>query len=1045
MRDLLLEFVRALDAEIALIEKEGGEQSYELHSGQREDKSTGSLFVFLLSDTLRIPEDSSGRLRVNDTDVGAMVVSQEGNRIWLLLESAEALPAHIPWAKLVLNETELLRKLKAKIEELGVKGNFGLGPKAFGKQQARVANLPPPELGGRLDAPTKGILSQCLGSEVTFLWGPPGTGKTFSIAALVACLAERRETVLVTSHTHAAVEQALWALVEPPMESREQGFLYGSDLIEEGKILKVGVPKSDKIPAKVCLNKYLEEKARERNANIVILESELKRVMERLAVLAARLGVWRQLRTAQTALLTAQEQHTRAVSTRATATAARDVALARRDAAAEALERARHSFWLRGRKVKRAGEEVAVATSDLQSANAAAGTAEANVLRCAALVENTHAEVKRVLQATRGLEPELDLHSATTALAARRNELQAEIVALRATGSEDAGQLVQNAAAIFATLTKLYCDRSLIADVTWDTVIIDEASMAMVPLVAYAASRARCRLIVVGDMYQLPPVVRSRSDGDANLLRSDIYEITGITAAVNESKPLPQLARLEVQRRMHPAIAAVSRSLVPAYGRLRDAPEMASRALPSYLSGLGTSAALVTVDTSDLRPWCGKMPNTMSRFNLISGEVSVEIAALYAGGVSQPREDEPPKVGIVTPYAAQRRFLSKLVQSLGLERWVAAGTVHTFQGGECDVIIFDSVLGEPHWTARFTNPETLREVLRDLNVAVTRARYQFVFVGDKQWLKRYAKIGSGYGQLWRHLGEKAEHLDATDLVRDGFRERVAKVAGDVRGWDLSDVTGASLLTEREFYSAFGADLIAAKHRAVLFTPFIGKSRWPYVAPLIELVREHGVEVFVFHKPLSDPEWRKGDVGFGMQVFKRLEAIGVHLVPISGVHAKTIVIDSHILYDGSLNWASQVTSYELMWRFENREMAVLVERMLQLESIANAYGRGDEEVVCPSCHGKLVVVNQRERRGRGFAQPDKQPLKFGCLTHEDEPDRCPGGYLRSVSGRSPYTSPPVCARGGEMRIKYSKSGKPWSWACGHAGCRSVRWVRGDCLR
>jgi superfamily I DNA and/or RNA helicase len=190
---------------------------------------------------------------------------------------------------------------------------------------------------------------------------------------------------------------------------------------------------------------------------------------------------------------------------------------------------------------------------------------------------------------------------------------------------------------------------------------------------------------------------------------------------------------------MHPAIAAVAKELIESYGHLKDDPETMTRLVPPFVSALGTSSPLVIVDTADLNPWCGKMPGSLSRFNFLSGQVAAELAALYAADY-QP-DLVAPKIGIVNPYAAQRRYLNSLVKTLHLERWVTAGTVHTFQGNECDVIIFDSVLGEPHWTARLTNPHEFKQVRRDLNVAVTRARHQFVFVGDSTGSRRTQSQG----------------------------------------------------------------------------------------------------------------------------------------------------------------------------------------------------------------------------------------------------------------------------------------------------------------
>src|SRR5687767_6992894 len=134
MRELLGQFSKAIAAEIALIEKEGRDQTYELLSGQRDEKSTGTLFVFVLADALRLPEDASGTLKLDGRDISAMVVSVEGNRIWLLLESIDELPDYLPSARLVINETDLLRRLKEKVD--GLESNSELMAEIFGLKPA---------------------------------------------------------------------------------------------------------------------------------------------------------------------------------------------------------------------------------------------------------------------------------------------------------------------------------------------------------------------------------------------------------------------------------------------------------------------------------------------------------------------------------------------------------------------------------------------------------------------------------------------------------------------------------------------------------------------------------------------------------------------------------------------------------------------------------------------------------------------------------------------------------------------------------------------
>jgi len=1042
MKSLLRTFVDAIDAEIAFIEKNDRDRSYELLSGRKDEKSTGTLYVFILADPLRVPEDASGLLKVAQLEIPAMVAAQEGSRIWLLLESKDPLPDYFPAARLVLNEVELLKKLRDAVIDIPLRDGHDLLPKVFGLSPSHVGHdaiLPSVlQLTGGHD--TNRALRQCLASEVTFLWGPPGTGKTFCIAALVDSLAARGETVLVTSHTHAAVEQALWALIEPADDERPGGPLQASDLLSEGRLLKIGPVKSTKIPRSASLDSLLEDRAKQREDDISTLADEQQRVGLELESLEEKLSPWRALRKAEDSLNAATNGYNSAQDALLDARARQTNAALAVAASQGDLDKAHKSFfWGRSGRVAKAQAALNQARAVESQARVIVGHADAVLVRARDELAQVQQNTETACALTDGLQSEAEMDVLRRSLIERRNSLADEIEAEKNEAADDANDIVQNATAVFATLTKLYVDRTTLRDLTWDTVIVDEASMAMPPLLAIAASRATKRVVIVGDMYQLAPVVQSPEDGPAAVLAQDIFLLRGITESVDGDREVPELAKLMNQRRMHPAISSVARELIPAYRDLNDHPSTMHRESPAFLTAIGTSQPLIVVDTAEFSPWCGKMPGSLSRFNFLSGQVAVEIASLYAAALPEPSSKAPPRIGIVTPYAAQRRYLASLIKNLGLENWITCGTVHTFQGGEYDVIIFDTVLGEPHWTSRLTNPYQIKQVRRDLNVAVTRARHQFVFVGDSKWLNQHAKAASAFGRLWQYLSHPSVHLNASSLLGPGFCERIAVNSSRAQGWGVSAAPkSVALLTETDFYSSFALDLSKAKNRVVLYTPFIGKTRWPLVQPHISALTDRGVQVFLLHKPLTDPEWRHGDPTFGKAVLDTLKSSGVTLIPISGVHSKTIIIDGHIVYDGSLNWASQTASYEHMWRFISSDMAALVERMLQLEPVFQAFTEDDYSSLCPRCGGPLMVVNQAQQG----IQNDSNAMKLGCLNYADDKESC-AGYLRRVDARAPFPSPPVCQHGTTMVLQFAKTGRPWAWHCRRNTCKPIRWVKGDC--
>ena len=111
-------FAEGVRAELQALDKNGGKQVYEVHSGRLvEPKGPNQgIFVFVIADGTRIPEESSGRLETTDSEFSASVIGQQGNLIDLRIEG-KTLPSTIHWAKLTIDDTALLRKLVEVLDD----------------------------------------------------------------------------------------------------------------------------------------------------------------------------------------------------------------------------------------------------------------------------------------------------------------------------------------------------------------------------------------------------------------------------------------------------------------------------------------------------------------------------------------------------------------------------------------------------------------------------------------------------------------------------------------------------------------------------------------------------------------------------------------------------------------------------------------------------------------------------------------------------------------------------------------------------------------
>lgn len=261
----------------------------------------------------------------------------------------------------------------------------------------------------------------------------------------------------------------------------------------------------------------------------------------------------------------------------------------------------------------------------------------------------------------------------------------------------------------------------------FDLVVIDEASQCAIPQVLPLLFRAR-RALVIGDPMQLTHITKISPHREAlirrgNGLRSDwlekhhlAYRRHSAFHAAEQSAGGTLL--LDEHFRCHPHIAGISNDFFYDGGLTvltdtRGRPALANRSAVIWTDVAGRAA----------RPLFGSSWVNENEISKVRDSVRYLLDQL------------PPEatVGVVTPFTAQAETLRKRLRPYDEER-LRIGTVHTFQGGERDVMVFSLVVGEGMHPGSVA---WVGEQLNLWNVAVTRARSHLIVVGDKRlWRKR---------------------------------------------------------------------------------------------------------------------------------------------------------------------------------------------------------------------------------------------------------------------------------------------------------------------
>lgn len=143
-----------------------------------------------------------------------------------------------------------------------------------------------------------------------------------------------------------------------------------------------------------------------------------------------------------------------------------------------------------------------------------------------------------------------------------------------------------------------------------------------------------------------------------------------------------------------------------------------------------------------------------------------------------------------------------------------------------------------------------------------------------------------------------------------------------------DYADGSVYTGEEFWKALKADILNAKARVIIYSPFVGLWQLDQVFDRIFTSIIMRVQVCIvlqtptrLRQHLQTEEQFKSKQNEFDQCVNWLKNKGIHVSFRKEIHEKLIVIDEHILWDGSNNILAAGISSERMNRFASRQRVI----------------------------------------------------------------------------------------------------------------------------
>lgn len=263
-------------------------------------------------------------------------------------------------------------------------------------------------------------------------------------------------------------------------------------------------------------------------------------------------------------------------------------------------------------------------------------------------------------------------------------------------------------------------DDIFLCDINWDYIIIDEASMVDIVTATFILYKGvPANFIISGDPKQIPPVEENGFD-------YNIYDLVGLHdfgEAVNSYTRYDVMA-LKTQYRSIPVIG----DLVSKYaynGIVEAYPQRVPKKQLS-LDGMNINDInFLGFEILEFDLIKGVTEINGSAFHLYSAIFTYGFVEYVIKQITKKYPRQVYSIGVVSPYKAEAEAINQMLENRPISTEncsVTCGTVHSFQGDECDIMFV--VLNPPiHCSEKsHINKENI------INVAMSRARDYLFFV-----------------------------------------------------------------------------------------------------------------------------------------------------------------------------------------------------------------------------------------------------------------------------------------------------------------------------